>query len=75
MPFGTKWQLFKDWIREADCDVDHIELFQKSTNGWIRLLGRDNFERALRTVYPTLSAASTNACLVLVGTKLTPKEV
>ncbi|GJN68750.1 hypothetical protein PLIIFM63780_001065 [Purpureocillium lilacinum] len=48
LPFGTKWQLFKDWIREADCDVDHIELFQKSTNGWIRLLGRDNFERALR---------------------------
>ncbi|POR34843.1 RNA recognition motif domain protein [Tolypocladium paradoxum] len=48
LPFGTIWQLLKDWLREAGCDVDHIEVFQKSTSGWIRLIGKDNFERALR---------------------------
>ncbi|KJZ79006.1 hypothetical protein HIM_01779 [Hirsutella minnesotensis 3608] len=47
LPFGTIWQLLKDWLRQAGCDVDHIEIFQKSTSGWVRLIGRDNFERAL----------------------------
>ncbi|RDA90684.1 hypothetical protein CP533_4668 [Ophiocordyceps camponoti-saundersi (nom. inval.)] len=47
LPFGTIWQLLKDWLRQAGCDVDHIEVFQKSTSGWIRLIGKHNFERAL----------------------------
>ncbi|RCI10147.1 hypothetical protein L249_8417 [Ophiocordyceps polyrhachis-furcata BCC 54312] len=47
LPFGTIWQLLKDWLRHAGCDVDHIEVFQKSTSGWIRLIGKPNFERAL----------------------------
>ncbi|OAA43142.1 Nucleotide-binding, alpha-beta plait [Metarhizium rileyi] len=45
LPFGTSWQDFKDWLR-ADCDVDHVELFQSSTSGWIRLRGEDNFNKA-----------------------------
>ncbi|PHH89935.1 hypothetical protein CDD83_4911 [Cordyceps sp. RAO-2017] len=48
LPFGTIWQLLKDWLRQAGCDVDHIEVFQKSTSGWVRLIGKDNFERALQ---------------------------
>ncbi|PHH69349.1 hypothetical protein CDD80_6798 [Ophiocordyceps camponoti-rufipedis] len=48
LPFGTIWQLLKDWLRHAGCDVDHIEVFQKSTSGWVRLIGKHNFERALR---------------------------
>ncbi|PHH63578.1 hypothetical protein CDD81_5670 [Ophiocordyceps australis] len=47
LPFGTIWQLLKDWLREGGCQVDHIEIFQKSTSGWIRLIGKDNFELAL----------------------------
>ncbi|PNY25882.1 RNA recognition motif domain protein [Tolypocladium capitatum] len=53
LPFGTVWQLLKDWLREAGCDVDHVEVFQKSTSGWIRLIGKDNFERALRHLQTT----------------------
>ncbi|KAM4054783.1 hypothetical protein HRG_005605 [Hirsutella rhossiliensis] len=47
LPFATIWQLLKDWLRQAGCDVDHIEVFQKSTSGWVRLIGKENFERAL----------------------------
>ncbi|KAF4974639.1 hypothetical protein FZEAL_8474 [Fusarium zealandicum] len=45
LPFGTSWQQLKDWIRTA-CKVDHIEVFQNSTSGWVRVKGNDNFERA-----------------------------
>uniref|UniRef100_A0A0D2XDD9 RRM domain-containing protein n=1 Tax=Fusarium oxysporum (strain Fo5176) TaxID=660025 RepID=A0A0D2XDD9_FUSOF len=45
LPFATSWQELKDWTRTA-CVVDHIEVFQSSTSGWVRVRGRDNFERA-----------------------------
>ncbi|KAG5930410.1 hypothetical protein E4U42_001657 [Claviceps africana] len=45
LPFGTSWQDFKDWLR-LGCDVDHVELFQTSTSGWIRVLGEENFNKA-----------------------------
>ncbi|KAG5941700.1 hypothetical protein E4U53_007371 [Claviceps sorghi] len=45
LPFGTSWQDFKDWLR-VGCDVDHVELFQSSTSGWIRLRGEENFNKA-----------------------------
>ncbi|KAG5980389.1 hypothetical protein E4U55_004075 [Claviceps digitariae] len=45
LPFGTSWQDFKDWLRLV-CDVDHVELFQSSTSGWIRLRGEENFNKA-----------------------------
>ncbi|KAF5987160.1 hypothetical protein FBULB1_2092 [Fusarium bulbicola] len=45
LPFATSWQELKDWTRTA-CLVDHIEVFQSSTSGWVRVRGRENFERA-----------------------------
>ncbi|KAH7267202.1 uncharacterized protein BKA55DRAFT_589651 [Fusarium redolens] len=45
LPFATSWQELKDWTRTA-CVVDHIEVFQGSTSGWVRVRGRENFERA-----------------------------
>ncbi|KAL6924893.1 hypothetical protein FSHL1_002141 [Fusarium sambucinum] len=45
LPFGTKWRKLKDWIRRA-CVVDHIEVFQSSTSGWVRVNGFENFEKA-----------------------------
>ncbi|KAF7556070.1 hypothetical protein G7046_g6404 [Stylonectria norvegica] len=45
LPFGTTWQELKDWIRSA-CAVDHIEVFDSSTSGWVRVNGRHNFEKA-----------------------------
>ncbi|RBR22398.1 uncharacterized protein FIESC28_04492 [Fusarium coffeatum] len=45
LPFGTSWQQLKDWTRTA-CVVDHIEVFQGSTSGWVRVKGRENFENA-----------------------------
>ncbi|KAM5351574.1 hypothetical protein ACJ41O_004297 [Fusarium nematophilum] len=45
LPFGTSWQHLKDWIRST-CTVDHIEVFQNSTSGWVRVKGKENFERA-----------------------------
>ncbi|GKU17534.1 unnamed protein product [Fusarium langsethiae] len=45
LPFGTSWQQLKDWTRTA-CVVDHIEVFQSSTSGWVRVRGRENFEKA-----------------------------
>ncbi|KAJ4391462.1 hypothetical protein N0V93_005079 [Gnomoniopsis smithogilvyi] len=35
----------KDYVRQV-CDVDHVEIFQKSTSGWIRVKGRENFDKA-----------------------------
>ncbi|KAF4452277.1 hypothetical protein F53441_4872 [Fusarium austroafricanum] len=45
LPFGTSWQELKDWTRPV-CAVDHVEVFQNSTSGWVRVRGRENFERA-----------------------------
>ncbi|KAF5650404.1 hypothetical protein F52700_374 [Fusarium sp. NRRL 52700] len=45
LPFTTSWQELKDWTRTA-CVVDRIEVFQSSTSGWVRVRGRENFERA-----------------------------
>lgn len=34
------------------CPVDHVEIFQKSTCGWVRVLGKENFEVAYGTTIP-----------------------
>lgn len=62
MPFGTSWQDLKDWLR-VDCDVDHVELFQSSTSGWIRLRGEGNFNKAWCKCDVFCQAASSTACL------------
>lgn len=45
LPFNVSWQQIKDYVRQV-CDVDHVEVFQKSTSGWVRVKGRENFDRA-----------------------------
>ncbi|KAF3769941.1 hypothetical protein M406DRAFT_325421 [Cryphonectria parasitica EP155] len=45
LPFNTSWQQIKDYVRQV-CEVDHVELFQRSTSGWVRVKGRKNFEAA-----------------------------
>lgn len=45
LPFNVSWQQMKDYVRQV-CDVDHVEIFQKSTSGWVRVKGRENFDKA-----------------------------
>ncbi|KAF4986005.1 hypothetical protein FDECE_16170, partial [Fusarium decemcellulare] len=45
LPFGTSWQQLKDWTRTA-CTVEHIAVFQNSTSGWVRVHGKENFDKA-----------------------------
>jgi hypothetical protein len=49
LPFRTSWQELKDWVRRG-CDVDHVEVFNGSTTGWVRLMGRENYEKAMGTL-------------------------
>ncbi len=49
LPFHSTWQDFKDYIRQA-ADVDYVMIFPKSTSGWVRVLKRENFERAVGTL-------------------------
>ncbi|KAL6851585.1 hypothetical protein J3F83DRAFT_639691 [Trichoderma novae-zelandiae] len=46
LAFNTAWQELKDWL-SASCPVDFIEVFPTSCSGWMRLKGKDNFEKAL----------------------------
>ncbi|TFB06438.1 hypothetical protein CCMA1212_001578 [Trichoderma ghanense] len=46
LPFNTTWQEMKDWI-SASCPVDYIEVFPTSCSGWLRVKGKDDFEKAL----------------------------
>lgn len=47
LPFDALVRSLKEWIRkEASCEVDYVEVFPKSTSGWVRLKGKDNFKKA-----------------------------
>ncbi|KAI8678533.1 RRM domain-containing protein [Fusarium keratoplasticum] len=47
LPFNVLFRRLKSWIRKgASCEVDHVEIFFNSTSGWVRLNGKDNFEKA-----------------------------
>ncbi|KAM0482836.1 hypothetical protein ACHAP7_003937 [Fusarium lateritium] len=73
LPFGTSWQQLKDWTRTA-CVVDHIEVFQSSTSGWVRVRGRENFERAWvfanppKSIYVADTTMRTLAVLYIIWT-------
>lgn len=54
LPFTASWQQIKDYVRQV-CDVDHVEIFQKSTSGWVRVNGRENFDAAFSTTSPFFS--------------------
>lgn len=42
LPFNTTWQGLKDFIKPVST-VDHVEIFPRSTSGWVRVTGYDNF--------------------------------
>lgn len=60
LPFNVSWQQVKDYVRQA-CAVDHVEIFQKSTCGWVRVLEKENFEAAFGT---TRSPLCKTACMI-----------
>ncbi|KUI65013.1 hypothetical protein VM1G_00164 [Cytospora mali] len=43
LPFNTTWQGLKDHIKPV-CTVDHVVIFPKSTSGWVRVKGYQNFK-------------------------------
>lgn len=53
LPFNASWQQLKDFVRQK-CTVDHVEIFPKSTSGWVRVRGLDNFNAAFGMVFPIL---------------------
>lgn len=34
------------------CVVDHVEIFPKSTSGWVRVKGFEHFKAAFGTIFP-----------------------
>ncbi|KAK2604869.1 hypothetical protein N8I77_007763 [Diaporthe amygdali] len=45
LPFNVSWQEVKDHVRQV-CAVDHVEIFPKSTSGWVRVKGFEHFRAA-----------------------------
>ncbi|ROT35869.1 hypothetical protein SODALDRAFT_53022 [Sodiomyces alkalinus F11] len=45
LPFMTNWREIKDWL-QCCCAVEHVEIFNSSTSGWVRVKGEENFLRA-----------------------------
>ncbi|KAH6606662.1 hypothetical protein Trco_005815 [Trichoderma cornu-damae] len=50
LQFKSTWRELKDWLSEY-CTVDFVEVFPLSSSGWIRLQGKDNFEKALAHIH------------------------
>lgn len=49
LPFNVSWQEVKDHVRQV-CVVDHVEIFPKSTSGWVRVKGFEHFKAAFGTI-------------------------
>ncbi|KAL7798144.1 hypothetical protein V8C37DRAFT_418600 [Trichoderma ceciliae] len=49
LAFNSTWRELKDWLSES-CPVDFVEVFAFSCSGWIRLQGKENFEKALARI-------------------------
>lgn len=49
----------KDWLRESGCDVDRVVVFPGSTSGWCRVMGKKNFDVALRKFLARSSIGAT----------------
>lgn len=60
LPFNVSWQEVKDHVRQV-CAVDHVEIFPKSTSGWVRVKGFEHFRAAFGTVTPSLICARRHA--------------
>lgn len=52
LPFNVSWQEVKDHVRQV-CVVDHVEIFPRSTSGWVRVKGIEHFKAAFGTKTPT----------------------
>ena len=48
LPFHATWQELKDFVRQV-VDVEHVAIFPKSTSGWVKIKGRENFVKAYST--------------------------
>ena len=51
LPWQCTWQRLKDFARNgpdgAFIDIDHALVYPDSTDGWVRVKGKENFQRAL----------------------------
>ncbi len=66
LPFSATWQQVKDFLRQV-APVEHVEIFPRSTSGWIRVRGHDNFKAVFgtRTETPCLALLSLSLSLFL----------
>ncbi|OIW24960.1 hypothetical protein CONLIGDRAFT_673182 [Coniochaeta ligniaria NRRL 30616] len=44
---ATEWSDVKDFLRNGNVDMDHVEVFPGSYSGWVRIFGRQNFDAAV----------------------------
>lgn len=51
---NTTWKKLKDWLR-PHCTPDWVEIHEKSTSGWVRVHGLENFEKAWSKFLPPLT--------------------
>jgi len=51
LPWQCTWQRLKDFARNGSdgvlIDIDHALVYPDSTDGWVRVKGKGNFQRAL----------------------------
>lgn len=45
LPFGCTWRCLKDFTRTV-CEPAFVTVFQDSTCGWVKVSGRENFDKA-----------------------------
>lgn len=53
----TTWKDIKDFLHEANIVPDNVEVFEKSSSGWIRFLGSGDFYAAIGKVLAMFNAA------------------
>ena len=51
LPWQCTWQRLKDFARngsgDAQIDIDHALVYPDSTDGWVRVKGKENFKKVL----------------------------
>jgi hypothetical protein len=48
---NTTWKDVKDFLRLGGVEMDHVEVFPSSRDGWVRVYGQDNYYKAMRTSF------------------------
>ena len=59
LPWSFSWQRLKDFARNQRADgsvieIDHALVYPASTDGWVRVRGKENFREALCKFPPPL---------------------